>query len=101
MTEQQIIERIGTLTDMAEVVAQRQRVRAMQDYLHTLRDGEKQATRNWVNSSTLLFPEDFEDAMNTLSSDLSHSSQMLKQLDRIEAALNEQEKKLRTKCDQV
>jgi hypothetical protein len=90
MTEQQIIEHIGAITYVREVDTRLREVRSMQDYLHALQGGEKQASAVWVNSSALLFPEDFEEEMNGLNANLVAISKLLEQLGRIETALTEQ-----------
>jgi len=95
MTEQQIIERIRSMTSVADVDLQHRTVHQMQDYIHQVRDGEKVAGAEWLNSSPLLFPEDFTDEMNELSSERAISDKLLKQLDRIEAALEERKKELK------
>jgi hypothetical protein len=94
MTEAQILDRIRTMTNPAELDSQLGEVHQMQDYLNALRSGEMQAHGEWPNSSQLLFPEDFTDEMNELSSEPAMSDQLLKQLDRIEAALEERKKEV-------
>ena len=69
-------------------------VHLMQDHLKAWRSGEVEGTRGWINSSTLLFPEDFEAAMKNLSATVRPSEEMLKQLERIEAALSSQLEKI-------
>jgi hypothetical protein len=66
----------------------------MQDYIHQLQDGERTASAEWLNSSPLLFPDDFTDEMNELSSELAMSDKLLKQLGRIETAITMQLEKL-------
>ena len=94
MNEQAILRQISAYLDEAEVDKHLQTIHQMQDYLHALQDGEKRAHPNWVNSATLILPEDFTDEMNKLSTDLGSVSKMLKQLDRIEEALEKQKEKL-------
>jgi len=93
MNEQAILRQIGAYFDEAEVDKQLPMIHQMQDHLHALQDGEKKANSNWVNSATVLFPEDFADSMRKLHSDLSPINEMLKQLERIEAALEKQKEK--------
>jgi len=87
MNEQQIIQRIRVSLDRAALEQDLQRVHQMMDHVNAARSGEVQATDSWVNSSSLLFPDDFEAEMNHLSSTTIMTGQMLEQLDRIEAAL--------------
>lgn len=87
MTEQQIIETIQEIGDEKELNDQLRMIHQMQDYLHQLQDGEQPVTAEWFNSSPALFPEDFTDEMNELSSERATSNELLKQLERIEAAL--------------
>ncbi len=94
MTEQQIIERISATTDVRELTSHLQRIRAMKDYLHELQDGQKQASLEWVNSTPLIFPEDFTAEMNRLHSELTPSGELLDQLSRIERALEQRLEKL-------
>lgn len=94
MTEQQIIARIQTTTDPVEVASQRRMVHLMQHHLKAWRSGKVEGTRGWINSSTLLFSEDFEAAMQNLSAVVRPSEEMLKQLERIEAALSSQLEKI-------
>jgi|ERR1019366_1444786 hypothetical protein len=95
MTEQQIIERIRSTTDIAVLTRELQRNRSTQDYLQALRNGEKQATADWLNSSSLFFPEDFVEEMKQLSLRLVPIEKRSAQLARIESALEEQLKKVR------
>ena len=99
MTEQQILDGIRATTDQAALSTQLQRVHQMQDHLNALRSGEAQASKEWVNSSQLLFPEDFEEEMNNLTADLAPIENLLGQLDRIELALKMQIKKVSSVCD--
>jgi hypothetical protein len=94
MTEKQIIERIRTLSDVSEIREQIRKLEMMRDQLHAVREGSKQAARGWLNSSPTVFPEDFEDEMSGLHADLASSDILLTQLERIEAALKEQEQKV-------
>jgi hypothetical protein len=90
MTEEQIINGIRATTDKRGLASQLRKLHLMQDHLHAVQDGEIQAREEWVNFSSVLFPEDFEDAMNQLDSDLAPIVGQLKQLDRIEAAIKHQ-----------
>jgi hypothetical protein len=87
MNEQQIIQRIRVSLDRAALEQDLQRVHQMMDHVNAVRSGEVQPTDSWVNSSSLLFPDDFGAEMNHLSSTTIMTGQMLEQLDRIEAAL--------------
>ncbi len=89
MTEQQIIDRINATTDTRELTNQLRQVRQMEDYLHELQEGQKQASLEWVNSSPLVFPEDFAAEMNQLHAELGASKELLDQLSRIERALEQ------------
>jgi chemotaxis protein histidine kinase CheA len=93
MNEEAVIRQIGNM-DAAEVKTKLHAVHQMQDYLNAIRSGEIQAHKEWVNSQ-LIFPEDFTEEMNKLSSDLHPIEKLLKQTDRIEAALNNQLQKLK------
>jgi hypothetical protein len=96
MNEEAIIRQIGNL-DAAEVKTALHRVHQMQDHLNAIRSAEVHAQKEWLNSSDLIFPEDFTEEMNKLSVDVQPSEKLLKQLDRIEAALNNQNTKLKKK----
>jgi len=93
MNEEAVTRQIGNM-DAAEVKTKLHAVHQMQDYLNAIRSGEIQAHKEWVNSQ-LIFPEDFTEEMNKLSSDLHPIEKLLKQTDRIEAALNNQLQKLK------
>ncbi|MBZ5687222.1 MAG: hypothetical protein LAP86_19545 [Acidobacteriia bacterium] len=88
MNEEAIIRQIGNM-DAAEVKTKLHVVHQMQDHLNAIRSGEIQAHKEWVNSQ-LIFPEDFTEEMNKLSSDLHPIEKLLKQTDRIENALKKQ-----------
>jgi hypothetical protein len=94
MNEEAILRQISKYMDVAEVKKNLHIVHQMQDHLNGIRSGEIQARKEWVNSQ-LIFPEDFTEEMNRLSSDLRPTEQLLKQLDRIEAALEAQKQKLK------
>ena len=94
VNEQAIIRQISNF-DERHAKTQLQRVHQMQDYLHAIRDGEVKAREEWLNSSTLIFPEDFTEEMNKLSADIRPIENLLGQLDRIEAALKNQIEKLK------
>jgi len=70
-------------------------VQKMHDFLNAIRSGEVQARKEWVNSSSLIFPEDFAEEMNKLSVDLRPVENMLKQCERIEDALKKQLERLK------
>ena len=93
MNEQGIIQQIGNF-DAHDANTRLQRVHQMQDHLKALRSGEVQAYKGWLNSSPLIFPEDFTEDMNKLNSDLRRTENLLKQLDRMEDALKKQLEKL-------
>jgi hypothetical protein len=97
MNEQAILRQIDAYFDITDVDKYLQRIHQMQDNLNALRSGEVQARKEWLNSSELIFPEDFTEEMNKLSSGLQPIENLLKQLDRIEAALNKQREKLKSK----
>jgi hypothetical protein len=97
MNEQAILRQISTYFDSADVDKQLQRVHQMQDHLNGLRNGETLASEEWSHPSQLIFPEDFTEAMNQLGSDLRPVEKLLKQLDRIEGALDKQKEKLMKK----
>jgi hypothetical protein len=82
MNEQAIIRQIAHF-DEKDVKIRLHEVNKMQDHLNAIRNGEVQARKEWVNSSTLIFPEDFTEEMNTLSTDLQSTEKLLKQLDRL------------------
>ena len=95
MDEKAIIRQIGNF-DKADVKTSLKRVHQMQDHLNAIRSGEVQARKEWLNSSELIFPEDFTEEMNKLSADLHPIEKLLKQLDRIEAVLEAQNNKLKS-----
>ena len=99
MNEQAILRQIAAYLDESESEKQLRVIHQMQDHLHALQDGETQATSGWVNSNSLLFPEDFADAMRQLHADLTPINGLLAQLTRIEEALEKQKDKLNRKCD--
>jgi len=94
MTEQEILDNISTLRRGPGVDARIYQVNKMQDYLHQLKSGKRKASASWINSSSITFPEDFEEEMNHLSSSLAPIDSMLAQLDRIERALKDRKKLL-------
>jgi hypothetical protein len=96
MNEQAIIRQIANLS-VAEAKTSLQRIHQMQDHLNAIRSGEVKARQEWLNSSELIFLEDFTEEMNKLSSDLHPIESLLKQLDRIEAALKGQLEKLKAR----
>jgi hypothetical protein len=60
MDEQAIIRQISNL-DEPEARVRLQRVHQMQDHLNAVRSEEIQARNEWLNSSELIFPENFTD----------------------------------------
>ncbi len=93
--EEQIIERIHAATDARVLNTELQRNRARQDYLHAVCEGEKQATRDYLNSSSLFFPENVTEETNRLGSWLVPIEKELKHLERIERAIVQQLEKLK------
>ena len=82
MNEQAIIRQIGNM-DAAEVKKKYLQItHQMQDHLNAIRSGEIEARKEWVNSQ-LIFPEEFTEEMNKLSSDLHPIEKLLKQLEHI------------------
>jgi hypothetical protein len=96
MNEQQIIERIQKIGHRRELDNELGKVHQMQDHIHAVRNGEAKATQGWFNTEKALFPEDFEHQMNELSAEVRSMDEILKQLDRIEAALNKRGEELKT-----
>jgi hypothetical protein len=96
MNEQAVLRQISNYMDVGEVKKNLHIVHQMQDYLNALRSGELQVSKGWVNSQ-LIFPEDFAEEMNKLSSNLHSTEELLKQCDRLEEALKNQLEKLQKK----
>ncbi len=96
MNEEAVIRQIGNM-DAAEVKTKLHVVHQMHDHLNAIRSGEIEARKEWVNSQ-LIFPEDFTEEMNKLSSDLNPTEKLLKQCDRIEEALKKQLEKVTKKA---
>ena len=94
MDEQAILRQINNY-DEESVTKALQRIYQMQDHLNAIRSGEVEAHKEWANSSELIFPEDFTEGMRELSKDLHPIEKLLKQTERIEAALKWQDMKLK------
>lgn len=96
MTEQQIIERIGTTTDERVLTTELQRNLATQDYLNVVLDRGSEAKADYLDSSALFFPEDFVEEMKQVISGLSlQIEKRLAQLKRIEGTIRQQLEKAR------
>ena len=91
MTEQQIIERIRDTSDERVLANELQRNRATQDYLNVVLEGGRDATADYLDSSSLFLPEDFVKEMKqVISSTSQRIEERLVQLKRIEAAIAQQ-----------
>lgn len=96
MDEKAIIGQISNF-DVNDANKYLRRIHQMQDHLNAVRSGEVEASKGWLNSSDVIFPEDFTEEVNKLSSDLRPIEKLLGQLDRIETALKKQLERFKSK----
>jgi hypothetical protein len=94
MTKQQILEQIAALETVREVGNRLRDNRGLQDHLRAVADGQERAATIWMNTSSLAFPEDFEEDMNQLSKDQRPIDKMLEFLRWMEGALEDRKKEL-------
>lgn len=97
MTDEQLIARIRGMTDLAKVDDEREAYRATRDYWIECCRALKQTGREWVNSSTLLLIDGFQEQANEIGSEVKQYDQNIKRIEPFIAALDEQAEKLRNK----
>jgi len=97
MTDEQLIARIRGMTDLAKVDDDREAYRDTRDRWTDCCRALRHTGREWMNASTLLLLDGFQEQMNEIASELKQYEQNIKRIERFIAALDEQAQKLREK----
>lgn len=94
MTDEQLIQRIRSMTDLDKVNKDRRTYQDTRDFWVNNCESTKRVLKEWSNISGPAWPDDLFEDINELASDLRRTEQKIKRIDPFIAALEEQARKL-------